>query len=75
MPYILVPVSKSLWDGNKIIYCLSKLHSFFSSIRLVTKYTNLDRIVDHTGHYIQFYTLRAICDNTQAVESGIDWFV
>ena len=107
MDYTTVPVSRSLWNGNKIIYYLSKLHSFlsfvqnilpyqfrnpygwyykiihylsrlhsfFSSVRVVTKYTNLDRIVDHTEHYIQFYTLRAVCSDTRAVELGINRFV
>ena len=72
---IIVPVLKSLWGGIKIIYYSSKLHSFFSSIRVVTKYTKFDRIVDHTEHYIQFYTLPAICSDTRAVELGINRFV
>ena len=60
---------------HKIIHYSSRLHSFFSSIRVVKKYTNPDRIVDHTEHYIQFYTLRAVCSDTRAVELGIDRFV
>ena len=59
----------------KIIHYLSRLHSFFLSVRVVTKYTDLDKIVDHMEHYLQFYTLRAVCSDTRAVELGINWFV
>ena len=36
--YTTIPVSRSLWNGNKIIYYSSKLHSFSLFVRNILPY-------------------------------------